>query len=47
MVEIISNNVVVVCDVLLWIAFHYVFNRIFEKKMKEQKHLETFNLTEN
>ena len=47
MVEIISNNVVVVCDVLLWIIFHYVFNKIFERKMKEYKRLEAVNLTEN
>lgn len=32
MVELINNNVVVVCDVLLWILFHSIFNRVFEKK---------------
>lgn len=47
MVEIISNNVVVLCDVLLWIIFHYIFDRVFEKKMKEYKHLEAVNLSEN
>ncbi|MDE5430497.1 MraY family glycosyltransferase [Elizabethkingia meningoseptica] len=47
MVELISNNVVVVCDVLLWILFHSIFNRVFEKKIKEYKHLETVNLSEN
>ncbi|MCL1669394.1 undecaprenyl/decaprenyl-phosphate alpha-N-acetylglucosaminyl 1-phosphate transferase [Elizabethkingia ursingii] len=47
MVEIISNNVVVVCDVLLWIIFHYIFDRVFEKKMKEYKHLEAVNLSKN
>jgi len=47
MVELISNNVVVVCDVLLWILFHTIFNRVFEKKIKEHKQLESFNLTEN
>ncbi|NAW51325.1 undecaprenyl/decaprenyl-phosphate alpha-N-acetylglucosaminyl 1-phosphate transferase [Elizabethkingia argentiflava] len=26
MVELISNNVVIICDVLLWIIFHYIFN---------------------
>ncbi|MDE5447958.1 undecaprenyl-phosphate alpha-N-acetylglucosaminyl 1-phosphate transferase [Elizabethkingia meningoseptica] len=47
MVELISNNVVVVCDVLLWILFHSIFNRVFEKKIKEYKHLEAVNLSEN
>ncbi|QQM28720.1 undecaprenyl/decaprenyl-phosphate alpha-N-acetylglucosaminyl 1-phosphate transferase [Elizabethkingia sp. M8] len=47
MVEIISNNVVVVCDVLLWIIFHYIFDRVFEKKMKDYKHLEAVNLSKN
>ncbi|MDV3955415.1 undecaprenyl-phosphate alpha-N-acetylglucosaminyl 1-phosphate transferase [Elizabethkingia anophelis] len=47
MVEIISNNVVVVCDVLLWIVFHYIFNKIFERKIKEHGQLEAVNLTEN
>ncbi|WP_407533673.1 MraY family glycosyltransferase [Elizabethkingia meningoseptica] len=47
MVEIISNNVVVLCDVLLWIIFHYIFDRVFEKKMKEYKHFEAVNLSEN
>lgn len=48
MVEIISNNVVVVCDILLWIAFHYIFDKVFERKMKEQKKkIEVINLTEN
>ena len=36
MVEIISNNMVVVCDVLLWIIFHYIFDKVL-KKMKEYK----------
>ncbi|MCS7376503.1 MraY family glycosyltransferase [Elizabethkingia anophelis] len=48
MVEIISNNVVVVCDILLWIIFHYIFDKVFERKMKEQKKkIEVINLTEN
>ena len=47
MVELISNNVVVICDVLLWVLFHYIFNKIFERKMKEHKYPETVSLTEN
>lgn len=49
MVEIISNNVVVVCDILLWISFHYIFDKVFARKMKthKQKKIEVINLTEN
>jgi hypothetical protein len=48
MVEIISNNVVVLCDVLLWIVFHYIFNKVFDRKMKEYRQPETAtNLTES
>jgi UDP-N-acetylmuramyl pentapeptide phosphotransferase/UDP-N-acetylglucosamine-1-phosphate transferase len=31
-VEYISNNIVVVCDVLLWGVFHYVFNKVEKRK---------------
>lgn len=47
MVKFISNNVVIVCDIILWILFHYIFNKVFEHKIKEYKYLETANLTEN
>ncbi|GJN61500.1 MAG: undecaprenyl-phosphate alpha-N-acetylglucosaminyl 1-phosphate transferase [Elizabethkingia anophelis] len=48
MVEIISNNIVVVCDILLWVIFHYIFDKVFERKMKEyKKKIEVINLTEN
>ncbi|AJW64730.1 putative undecaprenyl-phosphate N-acetylglucosaminyl 1-phosphate transferase [Elizabethkingia miricola] len=47
MVELISNNVVVFCDVLLWVVFHYIFDRVFERKMKEHRKLDAVNLTEN
>lgn len=48
MVEIISNNIVVLCDILLWVIFHYIFDKLFERKMKEyKKKIEVINLTEN
>lgn len=48
MVELISNNVVVLCDILLWVIFHYIFDKVFDRKMKEyKKKVEVINLTEN
>lgn len=47
MVDFVNNNVVVICDILLWIVFYYIFDRIFEKRMKKQKRFETATLTEN
>ncbi|WP_238557648.1 MraY family glycosyltransferase [Elizabethkingia anophelis] len=47
MVDFVNNNVVVICDIFLWIVFHYIFDRIFEKRMKKQKRFETATLTEN
>lgn len=35
MVELISNNIVVVLDLLLWCAFHWVFNKIEQKKISK------------
>lgn len=32
MVDFVNNNVVVICDIFLWIVFHYIFDRIFEKE---------------
>jgi len=36
MVEIISNNIVILCDVVLWLGFHYVFERIEQRHMEKQ-----------
>lgn len=32
MVELISNNIVIVCDMALWSGFHYVFERIEQRR---------------
>jgi len=38
MVELISNNIVIACDLLLWVGLHYAFERI------EQRHVEKQNV---
>lgn len=35
-VEFISNNIVIACDILLWIGFHYIFNRMEKRSLKKK-----------
>ncbi|NGM64074.1 MraY family glycosyltransferase [Sphingobacterium sp. SGR-19] len=37
MVELISNNIVILCDIGLWLGFNYVFDRAEQRNIKKQK----------
>mgnify|MGYP006146070501 FL=1 len=39
MVEYISNNVVILLDIVLWIGFHLLFNRLERRKVIEKAQL--------
>ncbi|UZJ65735.1 hypothetical protein OKW96_06015 [Sphingobacterium sp. KU25419] len=36
LVEYISNNIVLFLDALLWITFHYIFNKIERNKLEKK-----------
>lgn len=37
MVELISNNIVILCDVGLWLSIHYAFDKIEQKYVQKQE----------